>query len=72
MNSIDKLSKAIRNEIFSLTSEGYILRFATLTLGDKAITKLFHATNGNTMVISATGNQITLIKNGKIIKTYEV
>lgn len=72
MNSADYSSQAIRNEVLSLTSEGYVLRFATHTLGGKAIAKLFHATNGNTMVISTTGNQITLKKNGKIVKQYEV
>ena len=72
MSNADYSSQAIRNEVLSLTSEGYVLRFATHTLGGKAIAKLFHATNGNTMVISATGNQITLKKNGKTIKQYEV
>jgi len=59
-------------EVNSLANEGYIYTFASNLMGGAKVTKLRHATNGNIMVVSLNNNTITLKKNGKIIKQYEV
>lgn len=59
-------------EIDSLTQEGYIYTFASNLMGGAKVAKLRHTTNGNIIVVSLKNRTITLKKNGKIIKQYEV
>lgn len=59
-------------EIDSLIQEGYIYTFASLLMGGARVAKLRHTTNGNIMVVSLKNHTITLKKNGKVIKQYEV
>ena len=59
-------------EIESLIHEGYLYTFASDLMGGAKVAKLHHTTNGNTMVVYLKKQKITLMKNGKIIKQYEV
>ena len=59
-------------EIDSLIHEGYLYTFASDPMGGAKVAKLHHATNGNIMVVTLKNQTITLKKNEKIIKQYEV
>lgn len=59
-------------EIESLIHEGYLYTFASDLMGGAKVANLRHTTNGNIMIVSLKNRLITLKKNGKIIKQYEV
>lgn len=59
-------------EIESLIHEGYLYTFASDLMGGAKVAKLHHTTNGNIMVVSLKNQTVTLKKNGKVIKQYEV
>ena len=59
-------------EIESLIHEGYLYTFASDLMGGAKVAKLHHTTNGNIMIVYLKKQKITLMKNGKIIKQYEV
>lgn len=80
--NVDLFSRAMNNdlrplrlfslEINSLVDEGYLYTFASNLVGGAKVAKLRHTTNGNIMVVSLNNDTITLKKNGKVIKQYEV
>lgn len=67
-----KQMRLLKYEVESLISEGYFILFAAQTMGCKEFVKMRHNSNGNVMRITLKDSQITLMKNGKIVKQYEV
>ena len=72
MNNDLRVLRLFTLEIDSLVHEGYLYTFASDLMGGAKVAKLRHTTNGNVMVVSLKNHTITLKKNGKIIKQYEV
>lgn len=72
MNEESRRLRLLQREIQSLESEGYRQLFAAQTMGCKVFVKMRHLTNGNTMHITLQNNTVTLTKNGKQIKQYEI
>lgn len=72
MNNDSRVLRLFTLEIDSLVHEGYLYTFASDLMGGAKVAKLRHTTNGNIMVVSLKNQTITLKKNGKIIKQYEV
>lgn len=72
MNEESRQLRLLQREVQSLESEGYRQLFAAQTMGCKEFVKMRHNSNGNVMHITLKDSQITLMKNGKIVKTYEI
>ena len=60
------------DELASLVSEGYTVLFTAHTLGGGEFAKLKHNANGNDMWVVLRRGWLTLKKNNKIIKRYEI
>ena len=72
MNRHEFQKLAFEREISSLISEGYFLRFKHDVVNGDMIAKLSHYTNGNTIILGVFTGEMTIKKNGKIVKQYEV